>query len=90
MRAYVLGKRGPWQYIIYTPNSKFGITISIREREQGRFRASNRGSIEGVRERVNLENSIAIHGHGNNISMCHYLDFLVIAAVDSRNKPYRA
>jgi len=39
-------------YIIYTPNLGFGITVSVREREQGRFRGSSkgaRGSTEGVK-----------------------------------------
>jgi len=39
-------------YIIYTPNLGLGITVFVREREQGRFRGSSggaRGSTEGAR-----------------------------------------
>ena len=38
-------------YIIYTPNLELRIAVSVREREQGRFRGSNegaRGSSEGA------------------------------------------
>ncbi len=31
-------------YIIYTPNLGFEIAVSVREREQGRFRGSNEGA----------------------------------------------
>ena len=40
MRIYICG--------IYTPNLGLGIAVSIREREQGRFR----GSSGGARERI--------------------------------------
>ncbi len=45
-------------YIIYTPNLGLEIAVSVREREQGRFRGSiegARGSIEGARFSVKDE-----------------------------------
>jgi len=32
-------------YIIYTPNLGLEITVSVREREQGRFRGSSEGAV---------------------------------------------
>jgi hypothetical protein len=34
--------------IIYTPNLGLEITVSVREREQGRFKGGNEGSNEGA------------------------------------------
>ena len=31
-------------YIIYTPNLRLGIAVSVREREQGRFKGSSEGA----------------------------------------------
>ena len=43
-RSHEIPVRRFYIYIIYTPNLGLGITVSVREREQGRFR----GSIEGA------------------------------------------
>jgi len=50
-------------YIIYTPNLGSEIAVSVREREQGRFRGSIEGaggSTEGARE--STEGALREHG----------------------------
>ena len=35
-------------YLVSSPNLGFEITVSVREREQGRFRGSSKGAVEST------------------------------------------
>jgi len=43
-RCRIFETRGYYIYIIYTPNLGLEIAVSVREREQGRFRGSSEGA----------------------------------------------